>query len=296
MRDAWKGLETLAWQTKPKFNNSNKLGDKQKERSDELNDFYCRFDSQDFRTELAQIRSELQEKMVDDVDFEMEAKIVEGIFLKLNTRKAIGPDNICGRLLKSCASQLSVVFSPLYTWSLKENTIPFTWKSSVICPVPKKQNPCLNDYRPITLTSIVMKCFERIILHQLMKRTKPHLDQYQFAYNHNRSTKDATLTLLHNAYTHLEKPGSFLWILFIDFSSAFNTIQPHLVVSKLLKLDVNPRLILWIVNFLVNRSQTKLYSCLPALFPPALHKALSYFLFFLRSMQMTAQALTQHLS
>ena len=130
MRDAWKGLKTPAGQTKPKLNGSNKLGDKQK---DERNDFYCRFDTQDFRTELDHIRSELQEKVVDDVeDFEIDAKIVEGIFLKRNTRKAIGPDNICGRLLKLCASQLSVVFSLLFTWSLKENTVPFTWKTSVI--------------------------------------------------------------------------------------------------------------------------------------------------------------------
>ena len=87
-----------------------------------------------------------------------------------------------------------------------------------------------------------------------MKHTKPHLDPYQFAYKQTEAPK--TLTLLHNAYTHLEKPGSFVRILFIDFSSAFNSIQPHLMASKLLKLDVNPRLILWIVDFLVNRSQT----------------------------------------
>ena len=89
-----------------------------------------------------------------------------------------------------------------------------------------------------------------------MKHTKTHLDPYHFAYKHNGSTEDATLTLLHNAYTHLEKPGSFVRILFIDFSSAFNTIQPHLMASKLLKLDVNSRLIFWIVDFLVSRSQT----------------------------------------
>ena len=47
-----------------------------------------------------------------------------------------------------------------------------------------------------------------------------------------------------------------IWILFIGFSSAFNTMQPYLLTSKLLKLDFNPRLILWIVNFLVNHSQT----------------------------------------
>ena len=89
-----------------------------------------------------------------------------------------------------------------------------------------------------------------------MKHTKPYVDPYQSVHKYNRSTENATLTLLHNAYTHLEKTGLFVWILFIGFSSAFNTIQPYLLTSKLLKLDFNPRLILWIVNFLVNHSQT----------------------------------------
>ena len=64
---------------------------------------------------------------MDDVeDFEIDAKIVEGIFLKRNTRKAIGPDNICGRLLKSCAYQFSVAFSQSFTWTLQENTVPLS--------------------------------------------------------------------------------------------------------------------------------------------------------------------------
>ena len=107
--------------------------------------------------------------------------------------------------MKSCASQLSVVFSQLFTWSLKENILPFICKTSVFCPVRKIPNPsCLNDYRPTALTSIVMKCFERIILHQPMKHTKSQLDPYQFALQEQQKhRKDATLTLLHNVY---EKP------------------------------------------------------------------------------------------
>ena len=66
---------------------------------------------------------------------------------------------------------------------------------------------------------------------------------------------------MHN--THLENPGSFVRILFIDFSSAFNTIQPHLMASKLLKLDDNPRMILWIVEFFVSRSQTVCHQTVP---------------------------------
>ena len=74
---------------------------------------------------------------VEDFDFEIDAKVVEGIFQMLNISKAISPNNICGRLLKLCASQLSIVFSQFFTWSLKENTVPFPWKTSIICPVPK---------------------------------------------------------------------------------------------------------------------------------------------------------------
>ena len=135
--------------------------------------------------------------------------------------------------------------------------MPSLWKTSVICPVPKCKNPQqLNDYRPVALTPVVMKCFERMVLKMLLPQTQHMHDPFQFAYRQNRSTDDATLTLLHNAYTHLEKSGSFVRILFVDFSSAFNTIQPHLMALKLSALGVNPSFIRWIVDFLVNRPQS----------------------------------------
>ena len=43
--------------------------------------------------------------------------------------------------------------------------------------------------------------------------------------------------------------------LFIDYSSAFNTMQPHLLINKLNRYDVHPSLQLWILNFLTNRTQ-----------------------------------------
>ena len=63
------------------------------------------------------------------------------------------------------------------------------------------------------------------------------------------------LTLLNGVYEHLEKAGTFVRIVFVDFSSAFNTIQPHLLVKKLLDMDVNSRIILWINSFLTQGEQ-----------------------------------------
>ena len=77
----------------------------------------------------------------------------------------------------------------------------------------------------------------------------------QFAYRENRNVEDAILVFLYNVYKHLDTPKNFCRILFVDFSSTFNTIQPHLLISKLHKLDLNPHLTAWMVNFLTSRPQ-----------------------------------------
>ena len=175
-------------------------------------------------------------------------------------------------------------------------------------------HPDSHSYTPppyLTVTAIYLPAWQSHLYTSLPvshSYTPPYLTRQSQLYislpdSHSYTTplytslpapKDTTLILIHNAYTHLERTGSFVWILFINFSSAFSTIQPHLMTSKLLKLNVIPRLIHRTVKFLVSHS--KLHSCLPALFPLALHKVLSYLLFFLHSIQMTAHALTQHQS
>lgn len=266
MADAWTGLKALTGQTKASNSATVVALDEQKEFSEKLNEFYCRFERDDLKDELQKVIGNLYEQLHNDCSdvssetenyMKIEAQEVETLFRKLKTKKAVGPDNISGRILKSCASQLCNIFSQLFSWSVIDCCVPDLWKKSVICPVPKKSKPVsLNDYRPVALTSIVMKCFERLILKQIILQTASYQDPNQFAYKLNRSTDDATLTLLHNAYSHLEKTGSFVRILFIDFSSAFNTIQPHLMALKLLSYDVSPHLVLWIISFLVNRSQS----------------------------------------
>ena len=67
--------------------------------------------------------------------------------------------------------------------------------------------------------------------------------------------EDAVLHVLNNIYSHLDKPGSCIRLMFFDFSSAFNTIQPHLLAEKLVKMNVSPLTVLWILDNLTNRPQ-----------------------------------------
>ncbi|KAK1799569.1 hypothetical protein P4O66_000371 [Electrophorus voltai] len=171
--------------------------------------------------------------------------------------EAAGPDNIPGHVLRECADQLADVLTDIFNISLSCAVVPTCFKTTTIVPVPKKPTvSCLNDYRPIALTSIIMKCFERLVMRHIKTQLPPSLDPLQFAYRCNRSTDDAISTSLHLALTHLDKKGTYVRMLFIDFNSAFNTIVPQHLIGKLSLLGLNTSLCNWILDFLTGRPQS----------------------------------------
>ncbi|KAM8887795.1 uncharacterized protein ACB058_011331 [Synchiropus picturatus] len=152
-------------------------------------------------------------------------------FRRLNLRKAAGPDRVSPAILKHCAAELAPVFTDIFNASLVSCHVPACFKSSTIIPVPKKARITgLNDYRPVALTSV-------------------------FAYRANSSVDDAVNQALHFVLEHLDCPGTYARILFVDFSSAFNTILPALLGDRLRQLDVPDSLCRWITDFLTSRSQ-----------------------------------------
>ena len=65
----------------------------------------------------------------------------------------------------------------------------------------------------------------------------------------NRSVQDASLVFMNDISKHLDQRYSSTRIPFINFSSAFNTIQPHILLKKLLKMGYNSNLLIWISSF-----------------------------------------------
>ena len=113
----------------------------------------------------------------------------------------------------------------------------------------------MNDLRPIALTSVLMKSLERIVLSLFLPRVQPHLDPHQFAYRSKRGVEDAIVLFTHNIYKHLDQPKTYVRTMFIDFSSAFNTIQPHLLIPKLRDYGVCDTISAWVLEFLTMRPQ-----------------------------------------
>ncbi len=160
-------------------------------------------------------------------------------------------DTVC---LKSCADQLAPIFTQIFHRSLELGEVPSCFKRSTIIPVPKKPKITgLTDYRPVALTSVAMKSFERLVLAYLKASTGPLLDPMQFAYRANRSVDDAVNMGLHFILQHLDGPETNVRILFVDFSSAFNTIIPDTLQNKL--KPSQPPYVSASTSFLTDRQQ-----------------------------------------
>ena len=87
-------------------------------------------------------------------------------FKQVNIHKAAGPDGLSGRVLRVCADQLTTCF-----------------KQTTIVPVPKNTKVTrLNDYRPVELMSVAMKCFERLVIAHINTIIPDTLDPLQSAY------------------------------------------------------------------------------------------------------------------
>ena len=170
--------------------------------------------------------------------------------------KATGPDMISGKIVKKCATSLVYIIHRIYTMCLELCRMPDLWKMGAIIPVNKKPLPRVdNDLRPVTLTAILAKCFERVVLPKLSRCTRPIMDNLQFAYLPNRSTDDAIVTLIHEITQHLDRGSNYARCLFIDYSSAFNTMQPHILINRLAQYEIPARLQLFVLDFLTNRKQ-----------------------------------------
>ena len=207
-RNMWRGIRTMT-----DYKPSTQLASHDSTLPDTLNSFFARFDTSGSReaTHLPRLEEQHQPLVLQQYQ-------VTSTLRRINTRKATGPDKVSGQTLRTCADQLAGVFLDIFNLSLQLSMVPECLKSSTIIPVPKKTSAtCLNDYRPVALTPVIMKCFERILLRYIRDFIPSDLDSLQFAYRGNRSTEDAVSITLHTALTHLQQPNAYWRISITQF-------------------------------------------------------------------------------
>ena len=136
-------------------------------------------------------------------------------------------------------------------------SLPKDWTSANVVPVYEKgDRRVAEDYRPISLTSIVVKVMERIICKQLTAALEQsaRLSNTQFGFRANRSTVSLLLSAVHDWSLCLELRNS-VHCVFLDFAKAFDSVAHEHLLIKLQGIGINGELLHWIRSFLTHRLQ-----------------------------------------
>ena len=189
-----------------------------------------------------------------NIDFS--APRVKLLLDNLDINKAQGPDAISGAVLKNCSETLAYPLSILFNLSYNTGYIPQEWKLANVVPVHKKddKNKVIN-YRPISLTSLVMKVFERILYDELLTRTIDKIDKRQHGFLRNRSCNSNLLLFTESIVRALhEKIGTD--IIYFDFAKAFDTVSHDLILKKLkTQYNIDGALLKFFTDYLRSRKQ-----------------------------------------
>ena len=161
-------------------------------------------------------------------------------------------------MLKDCSEEISGPLAQIINLSLSTNTVPTLWKSAKITPIIKSGNPDLvENYRPILILPTLSKLLERTVHEQLYRFLEKNrlLSDCQFGYRKHRSIKLATVLLCDSIRKSFED-GHLVGCLFLDLSKAFDTMGHSTILEKLLLHGVSGSELLWITDYLFNRTQT----------------------------------------
>ena len=159
----------------------------------------------------------------------------ENALQRIKINKAMGPDNIPACILRDNASILAAPITAIFNSSLREGFIPAMWKAPNVVPLPKRNPPRLieKDIRPISLTPIVSKVFESIVMTRVGRILEGKIDDNQFGGMAGSSTTDVLVELLHHWYEATDTYGTHVRVIFFDFAKAFDLINHETLLAKL---------------------------------------------------------------
>jgi hypothetical protein len=186
------------------------------------------------------------------------------VFFALDHLKstAAGPDLLPYWFLRIAAPFIALPLSHVYQLSLNHSTVPTQWKSASIFPLLKIPQPLgCSDYRPLSLTPILCRVLERLLLRTFIyplfdqKSNVTSMLSDQYAYRPTGSTTAALISLLSTVSTLLET-NPYVHLITFDYSKAFDTVSHFTLMSQVARVNMPDQLYNWIIQFLTLRTHS----------------------------------------
>ena len=174
---------------------------------------------------------------------------------RLKIDKAMGPDMIHPRVLRSCADAISIPLVKIMTQSFEMARLPNVWKTAAVIPIHKggDRNSALK-YRPVSLTCLPCKVSEEFVVDALTEHLEENeiLSNVQFGFRPGRSVTDQLL-LAYDMVTRGYDQGDMVNVILLDFAKAFDKVSHDILLEKLFQLGIRGALLGWIRSFLSDR-------------------------------------------
>ena len=171
-----------------------------------------------------------------------------------NLNKGIGHDGIHSNLLKNASDNFIDNIVVFFNFCYRHCYLPADLLRGNITPIikNKRKDTCSSsNYRPIMISSNILKLIEQHILIFLNDKIK--INNLQFGYIENMSTTDACMLLKEVVHKNLGKKSK-VFCKFIDLSSAFDMVDHFLLADKLIESNIPIDLVLILCSYLRNQT------------------------------------------
>ena len=175
----------------------------------------------------------------------------------MKDNKSPGVDGIPPKLLLETVEQISIPLARVFNLSLKEGVVPFEWKEANIIPLFKKGSRNKSEnYRPVSLTSVICKLLERLIKDHMVDFLVKHklLNSSQHGFLKARSCLTNMLCFLEEITKWIDV-GSPVDIIYLDFQKAFDKVPHQRLLLKLKAHGIGDSITDWIEQWLTDRRQ-----------------------------------------
>ena len=190
---------------------------------------------------------------ISDINF-TDYELAEAMY-ELSTNAAPGPDGFPAILLKKCRKALTPPLARIWRQSMSNGEIQTTCKSATIIPIHKAKSRAVpKNYRPVALTSHLIKIFEKVVRKKLVDFMQEN-NLFQLFLRGGRSCLSQLLCHFDRITSELEK-GKGVDVIYLDFAKAFDKVDHGITLRKLKLLGIKGRLGRWICSFLTNRVQS----------------------------------------
>ena len=175
----------------------------------------------------------------------------------LSAGAAPGPDGIPAAMIKGAKNVFSNLLSSIMRSTMDSGNIPSILKIAYVTPIHKgesRSDPA--NFRPVSLTSHLVKTLERLIRKQLVSHLERNklMDETQHGSRAGRSTLSQLLEHQDQILKELEE-GNNVDAVYLDFSKAFDKCDHGILLQKIKKLKIKGKLGRWIADFLQGRKQ-----------------------------------------